>query len=206
MKFDSGLNPVWATPPQYDSPINQDDEPADLIVSPNGDVYVIGTSENDSSGGRINKNWLTLVYSTSGSQLAISNYDGPNGTDDSPNGLAIRGSSLWVCGYTEGTNNSQRNNTVVRYDSLISVNELAGLKSSIVYPNPFNQSATISIENESSEKYSLVITDIAGAIVSEISFFGNKTEIHKGNLAAGIYQYSISAKSTVVSRGKFVIN
>ena len=63
-----------------------------------------------------------------------------------------------------------------------------------------------SIENESSEKYSLVITDIAGAIVSEISFFGNKTEIHKGNLAAGIYQYSISAKSTVVSRGKFVIN
>lgn len=206
MKFDSDLNPLWATPPQYDSPINQDDEPADMIVSPNGDIYVTGTSENDSSGGRINKNWLTLVYSTAGAQLDISNYDGPNGTDDSPNAIAIRGNSFWICGYTEGTNNSQRDNSVLRYDLIVGVNEIPGMQTSSVYPNPFTQNATISLENAGNEKHTLVITDIAGAIVSESNFFGNTTDINKGTLGAGIYQYSISVKSTVISRGKFVIN
>lgn len=206
MKFDSGLNPLWASPPQYDSPINQDDEPVDLVVSPNGDIYVTGTSENDSSAGRINKNWLTLVYGTAGTQLAISNYDGPNGTDDSPNALAIRGNSFWVCGYTEGINNSQRNNTVLRYDLIVGINELAGLHQSTVYPNPFTQNATISIENAGTVEHNLVITDIAGAIVAAHNFSGNTTEINRGTLAAGIYHYSVSEKSKVIARGKFVIN
>lgn len=206
MKFDSDLNPVWATPPQYDSPINQDDVPVDMLVSPNGDIYVTGTSENDSSGGRINKNWLTIVYGTAGNQLAVANYDGPNGTDDAPNAIAIRGNSFWVCGYTEGTNNSQRNNTDLRYNLLVGINEIAGLEKSTVYPNPFNRSAIISLENGSSEEHSLIITDITGAIVSSSTFNGNKTEINKGSLAAGIYQYSVSEKSVVISRGKFIIN
>lgn len=206
MKFDNALNPLWATPPQYDSPINQDDVPVDMFISPSGDIYVTGTSENDSSGGRINQNWLTLVYSTLGNQLAISNYDGPNGTDDAPNAIAVRGNSFWVCGYTEGTANSQKNSADLKYGLYVGVNEIADLNSSSIYPNPFQQNATISVENSGNHEYKLLIMDMAGSIVAQKSFIGKQTEITRGTLAAGMYQYSISGTNNIISRGKFIIN
>lgn len=206
MKFDNSLNPVWATPPQYDSPINQDDIPVDLIVSASGNIYVTGTTENDSSAGRINQNWLTLVYDSQGSQLGIANYDGPNGTDDAPNAIAIRGNSFWVCGYVEGTGNEQKNNADLKYNLITGINEVSAFNNSSVFPNPFNRTATIKILNSTNSNHTLVITDITGSVVSEKSFNGNSVEIVKGNLAVGMYQYNITGNSGIVSRGKFIIN
>ena len=165
-----------------------------------------GNSENDSSGGRVNNNWLTLVYSTIGNQLAISNYDGLNGTDDAPNAIAVRGNSFWVCGYTEGTANSQKNSADLKYGLYVGVNEITDLSSSSIYPNPFQQSATISVENSGNNEYKLLIMDMTGSIVAEKSFNGKSTEINRGTLAAGMYQYSISRKSNIISRGKFIFN
>lgn len=207
MKFDNALNPLWLTPPQYDSPINQDDVPVDLIVSPAGDVYVTGTSENDSSAGRINQNWLTLFYDTQGNQLAIANHDGPNATDDAPNSIVLRGNSTWICGYVEGVSNAQKDNANLRYDlTAVGVKENSNLTESTVYPNPFNRHTTITLKNFNTKQKEIKISDLAGAIVAMKTFNGNSIEIQKENLASGMYQYSITENSTVISRGKFIIN
>ncbi len=206
IKFDNTLNQIWTSPPRYDSPINQDDIPVDMLVSPNGDIYVTGTSENDSSAGRINQNLLTIVYTAQGNQQAISNYDGPNGTDDAPSAIAIHGNSFWVCGYVEGTSNSQKNSADLKYGLIVGVNEVAGLLSSSIFPNPFQQNATITLQNSDNSEHTLRIMDMAGAIVSEKIFHGEQIDITRGSLAAGMYQYSISGNKNILSRGKFIIN
>ena len=48
--------------------------------------------------------------------------------------------------------------------------------------------------------------DMTGSIVAQKSFIGKQTEITRGTLAAGMYQYSISGTSNIISRGKFIIN
>ena len=88
---------------------------------------------------------------------------------------------------------------------MVGINEVSGLLTSSVFPNPFTQTACISLESSGSEKHSLIITDIAGAVVADGSFYGNKVEINRGSLAAGIYQYNISVTSNSISRGKFII-
>lgn len=204
MKFDNGLNPLWATPPQYDSPIQQDDKPVKLLVTTAG-ILVCGTTENDTVAGRVNQNVITLMYDTDGQQLMFSNFDGPNATDDAPNAMAVHGNYLWVAGYAEGTNNNQKDNLVLQYGLTVGINETGNTFASAVYPNPAVNTVHFSTGlNDNSEK-ALTITDITGKVVKQFAFSGNELIVDLGSLSTGLYQYEIK-NHTGSSRGKFVIN
>ena len=207
MKFDNNLNPVWATPPTYDSPIHKDDIPSDLIVTPAGDVYVTGVSKNDTSAGRTNQNWLTLFYDGQGSRLMISNYDGPNATDDAPNALAIRGLYLWVCGYVEGINNSQKDNAVLQYNLNVSVDQISSLKNSVAFPNPFSSQTKIKLSEGNLNTFKTIeISDITGSLVRKINFSGNDVNVDRDKLTSGMYFYSVKESAIEISHGKLIIN
>jgi uncharacterized delta-60 repeat protein len=189
-KYDNLLSTsVWANPPQYSSPINGDVVPADLIVSPSGNVFITGTIDNDTSGGKVNKNWITLGYSSLGQQIFSSNFDGPNFTDDSPNAMVILGDDLWVCGSTEGTGSNQKDFTVLNYSLLgVGVDEVKLFATSTVYPNPFSQECTIVLKNSNPGLSALLtVYDLLGNRVSEpVSVSGNSFILQKGKLSPGI--------------------
>lgn len=193
---------------QYDSPINGNDLPSDLTISPAGDVYITGSSENDTSAGRVNRNWVTLGYDNSGAQIFISNYDGPIATDDSPNALIIRGNYLWVCGYSEGTGNNQKDITVNNYNLTgVGVKELKATSSAFVYPNPFHSESELILDNSDSKSSAfLEIFDMLGnSLASPQLINGKSIRIHRGNLSPGIYEYLVRTNTSFLSRGKLVI-
>jgi uncharacterized delta-60 repeat protein len=208
-KFDNNLVELWSTPPQYDSPVDGDDLPADIFISPSGDVFVTGSSENDTSGGRVNKNWVTVGYDVNGIQIFSSNFDGPNATDDSPNAMIIRGSCMWVTGYSEDSLNSQKDITTNYYCPIpVNINELQGVYSSAAYPNPFSKECKIIINDYIAKStLKLELFDILGSrVVTPVEFYGNTVDIQRGNLAPGIYQYRVVSENALITFGKLVIN
>ena len=207
-KFNNGIDTLIYEK-DYDGSLHGDDVPSDLIINPSGDVYVTGSSVKDTSAGRVNKNWLILGYDDSGAQIFISNYDGPNATDDSPNALAFRGNYLWACGYTEGSNNNQKDITVINYNLTgVGVNELYSNSPSSVYPNPFHSEAELVLTDfDSKNQARLQLFDILGKAVTAPQSVNEKSiHIHRGNLASGIYEYRVSNNTAVISRGKLIIN
>lgn len=192
----------------YDSPINKDDVPSDLIITPSGDIYITGSSENDTSAGRVNKNWVTIGYNPAGAQIFISNYDGPNATDDSPNAMTFRGNSLWVCGNSEGAGNNQKDITVNKYNLVVGINELNATATSLVYPNPFQTETQLTLLNFDFKSNNFIeIYDMLGNLVSSPQqMHGKSIRIQRGNLSPGIYQYIVKSKSLIVTHGKLVID
>jgi uncharacterized delta-60 repeat protein len=207
-KYNNALDTIfWTT--TYNSPINGDDNPADIKISPNtGYIYVTGMSEHDSSGGKMNANWLTIGYDASGAQVFISNIDGPNATDDVANALDIGGFTMWVAGYTEGTGTHSRDFTVYNYNLITDINESNQYNSANVYPNPFNNECVITINDLKSNSQSyLEIYDMLGkAVTLPQAFEGNSVHVQRGNLAQGIYEYRVRTNSSTLAIGKLIIN
>ena len=194
---------------QYDSPLHQDDVPADLTISSSGDIYITGSSVNDTLGGKKNKNWVTIGYDESSSQIFISNYDGPNTTDDSPNVITIHDTKLWVAGYTEGVGKNQKDITVNNYSLLgVGVNDLTALSSALISPNPFNSQCLLSFNRSSlNEAVYFEMFDVLGNVVfSPQLVTGNTFILRKGNLAEGVYSYRLRTNASIIANGKLVIN
>ncbi len=207
MKFDNNLNSLWASPPQFDGLVHKNDVPSKLLVTPAGDVYVTGYTENDTLNNKTNRNWITLLYDAQGVQLMSANFDGPNAGDDAANSMALRGSSLWVCGYVDGLNFTQKDNAVLRYNVIVGINETANSIGSLAFPNPFSDQSQIVLSgNVTKLNHTISIYNVMGSLVCAAEFVGDKTTIAKNNLATGVYQYTISEESNVVSRGKLIIN
>ena len=74
VKFDNNLTQLWNNPPEYNGPISGDDIPTAITTNAVGDVFVTGTSENDTSGGRTNHNWVTVRYNDQGIQTFRSRF------------------------------------------------------------------------------------------------------------------------------------
>ena len=208
IKFDHNLSQLWANPPEYNSPINGDDVPTAIYTNAVGDVFVTGTSETDTSGGRTNHNWVTVRYNDQGIQTFVADYDGPANGDDSPNAIALRGTSMWLCGYVEAPGIDQKDLAVLRYD--ISVGLPADISTSglsFVYPNPFSNSALL-VNNlfDNSHSWNLNVTDVLGREVKVINgISSNSVELQKEEFANGIYHYQIISGSKILDSGKFII-
>lgn len=209
-KFDNQLNELWPNPPQYDSPINNDDVPSAMAISPSGIIYVTGASIVDTSGGHKNTNWITIGYDPQlGSQIFISNYDGPNAGNDSPNALIISENCMWVAGHSEGINNSQKDLTVNNYCNLpLEIRELNTVTTATVFPNPFSSETEIYFDNSNIKSSAfLEIYDMLGnSVASPQLINGTSVRVGKGNLSSGIYEYRIKTNTSLLAHGKLVIN
>jgi len=206
-RYDNNLVPNGFSQTYNNPNINQDDTPSDLAIAPSGDIFMTGVTENDSLGGHINQNWITLGYDRSGAQIFISNFEGPNYTDDVPHALTIRGPHLWVCGYTEGVANNQRDLTINNYDlTFVGLDKVAESGSAIAYPNPFSDRCRIYLTEQLSANATLQLFDMLGKEVSlGYRVEGDVIALQRGNLPAGIYQFTIHDGTAVVSGGRLVI-
>ncbi|MBK7638621.1 MAG: T9SS type A sorting domain-containing protein [Bacteroidetes bacterium] len=73
-----------------------------------------------------------------------------------------------------------------------------------LFPNPFNQNATLSFTNIKNEKLKLDIIDIQGKIVKDLGFInGNNYYFENLNLPNGLYFYRLTGLKTQV--GKLLI-
>lgn len=82
------------------------------------------------------------------------------------------------------------------------------LASSVIFPNPFTESATLVIDAELSQIYStnLSIFDINGKKVMDLGrITGNKVQIQEKNLSKGSYFYQVTGNNQLITQGKFTV-
>ncbi|MFN3650875.1 MAG: SBBP repeat-containing protein [Armatimonadota bacterium] len=68
--------------------------PVGIAVDDHGGVYVAGTSATDP----VTSDYVTVAYSTDGSERWVRHYDGPGDSRDSARDIAIDGAQLYVTG------------------------------------------------------------------------------------------------------------
>lgn len=90
----------------------------------------------------------------------------------------------------------------------VGLNELENKDNVLIYPNPFDESATMTFDNSTSDKYSLIISDITGKKVSTEKFTtGTRFTIEGNKLSKGMYFYNLfNTRTKTNSVGKFVVN
>ena len=103
IKYSSNGTQLWAA--RYNSPNNLEDTPLSLAVDGAGNVYVTGYSVVDE--GTRYSDYLTIKYSTSGTQLWVAHYNGPANLNDYAMDLALDGSgNVYVAGSSDNSTNS----------------------------------------------------------------------------------------------------
>lgn len=206
MKFDNNLNALWANPPQYNGPINSDDIPVAITTNAAGDVIVTGYSKNDTLSGRTNIDWVTIRYNSLGVQSQIFIYDGAFGGDDEPNAVALRGSLLWVTGFSIGNGNNQKDLTTLKFDLTVGLQSLSAQHNlSSLYPNPFSDRAILEVKKSNDDPINVQLFDMLGNLVREIDMKGNTLVLDKGNMHNGMYFYRVSQNANIITSGKFII-
>ena len=98
--------------------------------------------------------------------------------------------------------------TTVQCSSPTSVDGINKNNSNItIIPNPFNQSATITIRSiEESLLHEMKIYDLLGNEVRSIRFTGKQTTVERGTLSDGVYFYKVISQNRNTVTGKFIIN
>jgi len=75
-----------------------------------------------------------------------------------------------------------------------------------VYPNPFENSAILSVSGGDFENLELEIIDLSGRVLRrQFSNGSNQIQIDRGNLLQGLYFYRLSADGKLLNTGKMVI-
>ncbi|MDQ3049875.1 MAG: T9SS type A sorting domain-containing protein [Bacteroidota bacterium] len=96
-------------------------------------------------------------------------------------------------------------NTLV-YVLPVGIDEPGSVSEVTLYPNPFDQSATLSFNNPEKHIYTLVVTEITGKQVAVATTTGNRFEIDRGSLSGGIYFYRLmNAALNKSFTGKFIV-
>ncbi|MEZ5038952.1 MAG: T9SS type A sorting domain-containing protein [Saprospiraceae bacterium] len=96
---------------------------------------------------------------------------------------------------------------------LIGINTLSGnrqlaenwLKTQVV-PNPFSESTVLQIENAPAAHLDVQIFDHMGKLVRTEAMKTGQLVLHRNGLPSGMYYYTVSGKSGVVSVGKLILN
>lgn len=206
MKFDNNLLSLWPNPPTYNGPINSDDIPVALTTNAARNVVVTGYSKNDTLNVRTNIDWVTIQYDSLGIQQQISIIDGALGGDDEPNAMALKGSSLWVTGFTIGNGNNQKDLTTVKYDLNIDVNSISREDNiTTIYPNPFSNKAILKVDAILKSSINIQIYDVLGQIVESIETDDNSIILNREQFNPGMFFYQIIESNKLISSGKFIV-
>ncbi len=73
-----------------------------------------------------------------------------------------------------------------------------------VNPNPFNEFSTIKIDGELIPNVLLQINDLTGKLIYQNTTSSNEFSINRSDFKAGIYFFTISQNSTIISTGKII--
>jgi hypothetical protein len=99
VKYDPSGNQLWVA--RYNGPGNGDDMAYAIAVDGSGNVYVTGYSHGSGS----DKDYATIKYSPSGTELWVQRYNGPENYFDAAYAMDLDGSgNVYVIGVSRGGN------------------------------------------------------------------------------------------------------
>ena len=75
-----------------------------------------------------------------------------------------------------------------------------------MFPNPFEESATVLVGTEALDQFTVKVYNLAGQVLHSKSYENtNQATIYRNNLTPGIYMYQIEQNGQILNTGKVVI-
>ncbi|NPA80516.1 MAG: PQQ-like beta-propeller repeat protein [Thermotogae bacterium] len=105
----------------YNGPFNSDDVFTDLLLTPDGRLMAVGYSINAGTGRDM---LLVSLNPETGDTLWVLTYDSPYSLDDEATAVAVRGSSVFICGNSYKLP-TDRDIVLLRYEDLTAVEEMS---------------------------------------------------------------------------------
>lgn len=197
-----------SVPFTYNGSGDGDDVPVAVHVSGN-EILVTGQSAEGLPLNR-NKNIMVRIYNEgSCSKLPeYAEYDGPAGGGDAPNAALLAAPALFITGSSDGADN-QKDAITLKYDVTTGIqNPVQSQVISVVYPNPFNSTSNIILENGlmNVDQLSLRVYNILGEVVMERNQIRSAIQLDRKDFADGIYSYKIFQSGKAISGGRFIAN
>ncbi|HEY6160431.1 MAG TPA: T9SS type A sorting domain-containing protein [Bacteroidia bacterium] len=107
-------------------------------------------------------------------------------------------------GYSGGWNANVTTGGMYKWNGSLGVNELAG-NSVKIFPNPSTDHFTIQLKNDVRDA-ELILTDISGREVARLeNVNGRNIPVNNGDLAPGIYLFTVKGKNGSVVNGKMEV-
>jgi hypothetical protein len=73
-----------------------------------------------------------------------------------------------------------------------------------VYPNPVSEHVTFALPTET-ENVTVALYDITGRLAKQVTFSGKEVTIEKGDMANGIYIYTVTSEGQNLKTGKIIV-
>ncbi|HLG39031.1 MAG TPA: SBBP repeat-containing protein [Chitinophagaceae bacterium] len=197
---DSSGNFMWAQ--VFNGPGQTVDEPNAIAVDDSNNVYITGFS----AAGNGLVDYTTIKYDSTGAQKWIVTYNGLLNSSDVANDIAVDSvGNIYVTGVGwEGLPFDRQMVTIkYGYPSGLADHPLY-VNSVLLSPNPFSTSAMLSVKGSIREA-EVEIFDLCGNKMKTLRMSSGAAEIHREDLAAGIYFYRIISDGNIFANGKMII-
>ncbi len=172
----------------------------------NQQIYCLGVYDGDLIAGGA----FTYINSAYKPHIARSSngttwLDMFGGLDGPPFDFITHNSELYVCGSFTVANGIPVNN-IARWVTHVSVKEnTANVVSTELFPNPFAETTTLKLDRNLNNA-TIEIYNAEGKKVNEINnISGNRVEIKRNELSAGIYFLRLKENGLAIGKSKFVV-
>ncbi len=188
IKYNSAGAKLWSV--NYNGTANATDVANAVTFDSNGNVYVTGQSDEGSSSIK-NNNAVTIMYSSSGSELVRASISCSVNTSDAGNDILFENGSIYITGYGTYFSADQKDFLTVKYDVTTGIKNLADNTALIIYPNPCSANSQFRILF--SDETEMIIYNSFGELVASQKLLPNST-FSTNNWSAGMY--FVQLKST----------
>jgi hypothetical protein len=174
-------------------------------------VYITGQSTVTG----LSTNFVTIKYSSTGTQMWLQEYNGPGNGGDKATSIAVDNSgNVYVAGASEGSG-TYFDFATIKYSQSIGIQTLSNeIPSKFFlsqnYPNPFNPITNIKFDMLKSGYVSIKVFDILGQemqeLVKEFKPAGSYQLTFDGsNLGSGVYFYEMQTSEFVETKKMLLV-
>jgi hypothetical protein len=192
----------------------------DLVMNPfNGGMYLAAATNSYGLGKLDGQHYVTTwdgFYFTGDTDGTIEDDDFKDIEFCFDKGAIMVGSTQGDVGYGQSSvfvvkfdENLYSLDSIVACHDVTSIYEEPQFEGKVsVYPNPTSDllTITINLDQITSKRFELVIYNLVGERVKQISFKGLQTTVSVGDLAKGLYQYHLKREGEPVATGKVVVS
>ncbi len=213
LKYDSAGGSLWLRNYSGGNVTGGNNAPATLFLDKYGNVYITGYGQFPVTG----IDFATLKYAPSGTQQWEVTYNGPlTNSEDGAKDLVIDTSlNVYVTGVSQRTTNGGYDVATIKYSQPNGVEQIStdlpgSFKLEQNYPNPFNSITMFHYEVLRKSNIRISIYNVIGQLVRDLVNTEQqagkyRVELDAGDLASGIYFYTLFADNNKIDSKKFVL-